>query len=94
MDTSIFTNNGTLPVLIPHCLTTAEIIYHLPDHPLLLQNFIWQDIDIPPEFPVLHRFLDFWNRNLDSKVHSVIVASSQIVKPVEFRFADSMLTLQ
>jgi hypothetical protein len=23
-------------------LTTAEIIYHMPDHPDLLQTFIWQ----------------------------------------------------
>ena len=24
-------------------LTTAEILYHLPDHPELLQIYLWQD---------------------------------------------------
>ena len=44
-------------------LTTAEILYHLPDHPeILLQTYIWQDLDIAPRFPVLHKFLDFWHR--------------------------------
>jgi len=40
-------------------LTTAEIVYHLPDHPALLQTFIWQKFDLAPGFPELHKFLDF-----------------------------------
>jgi len=32
-------------------LTTAEIIYRLPDHQMLLQSYIWQDYDIAPRFP-------------------------------------------
>ena len=62
-------------------LTTAEILYHLPDHPRLLQTFVWQDLDIAPKYPVLQKFLDFWNRELDGKVHSVRVASAKLVKP-------------
>jgi hypothetical protein len=40
-------------------LATAEILYHLPDHPSILQSFIWQELDIAPEFPGLHKFLVF-----------------------------------
>lgn len=80
--------------LIPYRLTTAEIRYHLPDHPSLLQNFIWQDLDLAPDFPVLHRFLRFWQRSLDGKVHSVSVAAASLTGPTEFRFADGMLVLQ
>ena len=40
-------------------LTTAEIVYRLPDHPVMLQTFIWQDLDIAPRFPVLNKFLRF-----------------------------------
>jgi uncharacterized protein Usg len=32
-------------------LTTAEILYRLPDHPRLLQSYIWQDYDLAPSFP-------------------------------------------
>ena len=41
-------------------LTTAEILYHLPDHPHLLQSFVWQQLDLAPDFPGLRKFLDFW----------------------------------
>ncbi len=57
-------------------LATAEIIYRLPDHPSLLQSYIWQDYDLPPRFPELHRFLDFWTENLDGALHSVQVTSA------------------
>lgn len=57
-------------------LTTAEIVYHLPDHPDVLQSFIWQDYDLPPNYPKLHYFLEFWNRSLDGKLHSVYVMSA------------------
>ena len=58
-------------------LTTAEILYHFPDHPSLLQTYIWQAIDLPPRFPRLNRFLDYWETSLDGKLHSVKVASAQ-----------------
>jgi len=74
-------------------LTTAEILYHMPDHPDLLQTFIWQDLDIAPRFPVLRRFLDFWARSLDGKLHSVRVASTGLIRPAEFRYADACLSL-
>jgi len=81
-------------VLRDYRLTTAEILYHLPDHPAVLQTYVWQDLDIAPRFPVLRRFLDFWQRELDGKLHMVRVASRGIVAPAEFRFAAAMKVLQ
>ncbi len=74
-------------------LTTAEIIYRLPDHPALLQSYLWQELDIAPKFPVLQKFLDFWERSLDGKLHSVKIASQQLITPAEFRFCKGMLTV-
>jgi uncharacterized protein Usg len=68
-------------------LTTAEILYHLPDHPSLLQTYVWQAIDLPPRFPRLTRFLDYWESSLDGKLHSVKVASAKLIKPNRFRYA-------
>lgn len=68
-------------------LTTAEILYHRPDHPGLLQHFIWQEYDLAPKFPALKRFLAFWTANLDGRLHSVTVASSALVRPAELRMA-------
>ena len=74
-------------------LTTAEIIYHLPDFPKLLQSYIWQELDLAPDYPRLSKFLNFWESNLDGKLHSVNVATKQIIKPSEFRMANAELVM-
>ena len=67
-------------------LTTAEILYHLPDHPQFLQTYVWQDYDIAPKFPVLKKFLDFWEENLDGPLHSVRMTSTRLIQPSELRY--------
>jgi len=74
-------------------LTTAEILYHLPDHPSLLQSYLWQEYDLAPDFPVLRKFLDFWTRNLDGPLHSVKVANLQLIATPKARVADALFLL-
>jgi uncharacterized protein Usg len=74
-------------------LTTAEILYHLPDHPALLQTYIWQDLDIAPQYPVLRKFLEFWTREIEGNLHSVRVASSKLINPGKVRHAEALLHL-
>ena len=66
-------------------LTTAEILYHMPDHPGLLQTYIWQELDLAPLFPTLQRFLRFWQRELDGKLHSVRVVSGKLIRPAVYQ---------
>ena len=58
-------------------LTIAEILYHMPDQPSLPQFFLWQKLNPAPEYPVLTKFLDFWEAELDGKIHSVRVAHTR-----------------
>lgn len=76
-----------------HRLTTAEILYHLPDYPALLQSYIWQGYDLAPRFPKLHEFLDFWVRNIEGTLHSVRVANIPIVGAPKTRAVSTCLTL-
>lgn len=71
--------------LFNYRLTTAEILYHMPDHPDLLQTFIWQELDLNPDFPALKRFLSYWEKNLDGRLHSVTIASAHVIKPSEIK---------
>ena len=64
-------------------LTTAEILYRMPDHPSLLQTYVWQEYDVHPRFPRLKGFLDFWSRNLDGKLHRVTVVHK--ITPTQLR---------
>ena len=74
-------------------LTTAEIIYRLPDHPALLQSFIWQKFDLAPDFPELNKFLEFWRNNIEGKLHSVNVKQSSRSIPNRLRHVKHTLTL-
>ena len=74
-------------------LTTATILYRMPDHPSLLQTFIWQKYDLAQRFPELHGFLDFWKRELEGPLHSVTVAHSRLIRPAEIVNVNGVLTL-
>ncbi len=75
-------------------LTTAQIYYHLPDHPSFLQEFIWQDYDLAPQFPHLKGFLGFWVREIEGRLHSVYVASQKIITPSDPAFRDFEVSIQ
>jgi len=75
-------------------LTTAEILYHMPDHPELLQTFIWQEFDLAPEFPVLNKFLHFWETSIDGKLHSVRVAARGLISDTELSHVGAEYSLQ
>ena len=74
-------------------LTTAHILYRMPDHRSVLQTFVWQEYDLFPKFPVLNRFLAFWLEKLDGPLHSVTVAHARLIKPAEIRALDGEFRL-
>src|SRR5262245_22898441 len=74
-------------------LTTAQILSRLPDHPSLLQTYVWQDYDLCPTFPALSRFLAFWLETLEGPLHSVTVAHSLLIRPAEIRSVDGEFDL-
>lgn len=72
-------------------LATAEVLYYLPDHPSLLQSFMWQTLDLAPSYPRLHQFLDFWRREIDAVIHSVRLATGETIAPPKLSTADHWL---
>jgi uncharacterized protein Usg len=64
--------------------TTAEILYRMPDHPTLVQTFVWQDMDrwhadARLTYPRLRQFCDWWNKNLDGPIVQVRVGATQVI---------------
>jgi uncharacterized protein Usg len=74
-------------------LTTANILYRMPDHQCLLQSFLWQDYDVAPKFPVLNAFLAFWVKELDGPLHSVEVAHDKLIRPAELKIINHQFCL-
>jgi len=74
-------------------LTTAEILYRLPDHPSLIQSYVWQDYDEHPRFPKLRSFLDFWSAKLEGKLYRVTVGHAGLSRPAELKLVGAELRL-
>jgi uncharacterized protein Usg len=73
--------------LIGRRLTTAEVLYYMPAHPALLQSFLWQTLDVAPDFPRIHSFLEFWRREIDAVIHSVTIGGVELIRPAQVRNA-------
>ena len=74
-------------------LSTVEVSYYMPDHPALLQLFVYQHYDVAPEFPVLRDFLDHWRTDIEAAIHSVRIAHQHLIRPAEFRAVDGIVTI-
>ncbi len=86
-------DSGFKAQLAGFSLTTAEILYRLPDHPSLIQSYIWQEYDSAPRFPKLKSFLDFWSAQLEGKLYRVTVAHSKLIRPCELRLIGSEIRI-
>ena len=45
--------------------------YYLPDYNNLVQEFTWGTVDVIPEYPLINRFLKYWNNNIDAVIASI-----------------------
>ena len=75
-------------------LTTAEILYRLPDYPAVLQSYLWQDYDLHPHFPRLREFLDYWHANIDGALFKIRVGHARLIHPREFSIQSGDFRLQ
>ena len=74
-------------------LTTAHVRYHLPDDYDALETFVWQTVDLVPDLPRIRRFLDFWIREIEGKLHSVTVGAGLLIRPVSLDHVGVPITL-
>lgn len=86
------TDRAFLVQLEGYGLTTAEICYFMPDHPSLLQLFVWQEYDAAPDFPVLFDFLAHWRREIEAEIKSVRIDHDKLIRPASWRPADAVIS--
>jgi uncharacterized protein Usg len=82
-----------LTLLSGYGLTTAEILYRLPDHPRILQTYIWQDYDVTPLFPALNKFLQFWRDTLEGALYAVRVDHAKLLGRSELQMVGAEFRL-
>ena len=58
-------------------LVTLNIFYWMPDYENILQQLIWQTMDVKPKYPRVNKFLDHWHNNIDAKLSEIIIYDSE-----------------
>ena len=72
-------------MLAGYGLTTAEMIYRMPDYQNVLNSYVWQDYDLAPDYPKLFKFIEFWQQELDGPLHSVRFCHRKMIGDGEWR---------
>ena len=63
-------------ILIRNTIVTLNVLYWMPDYTHILQEFIWQTADVRPEYPRVHRFLNYWHENIEAVISEVKIADN------------------
>ena len=65
-------------ILIRNTIVTVNVLYWMPDYNHILQEFIWQTADVRPEYPRVHRFLNYWHNNIEAVISEVNIADNYV----------------
>jgi uncharacterized protein Usg len=93
MELNMYVSSDMKKMLDGYGLTTAHILYRMPDFPTMLQSFVWQTYDLAPNYPEVHKFLKFWEEKLDGPLHSVQLAHQKLIRPGEWQTTSTELVL-
>ena len=65
-------------IILRNTIVTLNILYWMPDYEHILQQFIWQTLDVRPEYPRVHRFLNYWHDNIEAVISEVNIADNYV----------------
>jgi len=52
-------------------LVSLRVYYYMPDYRDLIQEFMWQTMDIKPKYPRVNKFLNYWKENIEAVIADV-----------------------
>ena len=58
-------------IILKNTIVTVSVFYWMPDYRHVLQEFIWQTDDIKPEYPRVHKFLNYWHDNIEAVIEEI-----------------------
>jgi uncharacterized protein Usg len=58
-------------------LVTLNVYYWMPDYENILQQLVWQTMDVKPKYPRVQKFLNYWHNNIDAIVNEVQICDSE-----------------
>lgn len=69
-------------------LVSLRVYYYMPDYRDLIQEFMWQTMDIKPKYPRVNKFLNYWKENIEAIIADVEIA--EMDKKPKYRSVDDI----
>lgn len=77
-----------------YTLVTVNVLYYMPDHRNLVNEFLWQTMDVSPRYPRIERFLDHWRREIDAVIKEVQISNGAAFDPSRYTNVTGMFGIQ
>jgi len=77
-----------MQIIVPQTVT-VNIYYRMPDYEDIIQQFVWQTDDVPPEMPRVKKFIEFWSAHIEAEIFQCEILTADETtqyKPVDFMF--------
>jgi len=58
-------------------LVSLRVYYYIPDYRDLIQEFMWQTMDIKPKYPRVNKFLNYWKENIEAVIADIEMAETE-----------------
>lgn len=58
-------------------LVSLRVFYYMPDYRDLIQEFMWQTMDIKPKYPRVNKFLNYWKENIEAVIADIEMAETE-----------------
>ena len=65
-------------ILEKKVIATVNVLYYMPDYRNIVQEFLWQTKDVKPDYPRVHKFLNFWHHEIDAVIQDVQITSEPL----------------
>ena len=69
-------------------LVSLRVYYYMPDYRDLIQEFMWQTMDIKPKYPRVSKFVNYWKENIEAVIADVEMA--EMDKKPKYRSVDDI----
>lgn len=74
-------------LLFKNVLVTVQVYYHIPDYQSIINEFIWQTLDITPEYPRINKFLKHWDTSINAKISRVDLSYTDPQSLRDYRYS-------
>ena len=63
-------------LILKQHLVTVKVLYFIPGYQYIVSELVWQTLDRRPEYPRIHRFLNFWRSEIDAVIAEIVIFDS------------------